>query len=71
MVTHRFPLKADDSRFPDPILPFHPCQDDDGNVDNEQAHALYLASKQRTKDNSQQDVPNSKPTTKMKRISRH
>lgn len=42
----------------------------DGNVDNDQAHALFLASKQRAK-NPFQDLADPKPTTQMKRITKH
>ena len=53
MMTHRFP--STDELHGD----FHSCKND-GNVDEEQARALFLASKQR-----------SKPPTKMKRINKH
>jgi hypothetical protein len=53
MMTHRFAPKVDQD------LDFHSCTDDK-NVDDEQAHALYLASKER-----------SKPITKMRKINKH
>lgn len=42
----------------------------DGNVDENQAHELYKASKQRIKSPAQ-DLANPKPLTQMKRISKH
>ena len=69
MVTHRFPPKVNKPRSFDYTGPFHP-EKTDGNVDSEQAHALYLAFKERTKDNSQ-DPSNSKLTPKMNKTSKH
>jgi len=63
MMTHRFVPKISENN-----LDFYPCKND-GNVDDDQAHALYLASKQRGKGGSQ-DLSNSRPTTKMKRINK-
>jgi len=63
MMTHRFVPKILEND-----LEFHPSKHD-GNVDDDEAHALYLASKQREKSGSQ-DLSNSRPTTKMKRINK-
>jgi hypothetical protein len=60
--------KVVDFMIPENNLDFYPSKND-GNVDDDQAHALYLASKQREKSGSQ-DSSNSRPTTKMKRINK-
>ncbi|CAF4035220.1 unnamed protein product [Adineta steineri] len=67
--SNRFLNKIDNCKSDDPDLQFHPCKDD-GYVDNEQAHALFIASKERKSEPLQQDLSAPKPTTKMKRISR-
>jgi len=57
-MIHRFSSNLMDYRSSNPNFDFHPCKND-GNVDDDQAHALYLASKQRISDNSQ-DLSNLK-----------
>jgi hypothetical protein len=69
MITHRFPPRFNNPRSFDHKSPFHPFKTD-GNVDNEQARALYLASKERSKDNLQ-DLSKSKSTSKIKKITKH
>lgn len=69
MITHRFIPQIDNTRSPDDDLDFHSCKND-GNVDDDEAHALFLASKQRKKANSQ-DYSELKPTTKMKTFNKH
>ncbi len=66
MMTNRFSFQTMYS----PSLDHHyPCTNDN-NVDSDQAHELYLASKQGTKTNSP-DLLNPKPIIQMKRINKH
>jgi hypothetical protein len=66
MVTHRFPSTLNVPGANNDDFDFYSCKNDK-NVDDEQAHALFLASKQRT---NVEDLPQLKPVKKMKRITK-
>jgi len=75
MVTHSFVPQVNDSKNndnddddddDDDECDYHSCR----NVDNDQARALYLASKQRTQTNTKFS-PDSKSITKMRKYSKH
>lgn len=69
MVTHRFNPIVDSSRSSNPNSEYHSCKND-RNVDDEQAHALYIAAKQRTKPDSPNNL-NSKVPLKLIRVNKH
>lgn len=58
-ITHRFNPMVDSFRSTNSSGEFHSCKND-RNVDDDQAHALYIAAKQRTKPGSP-DIVMSKP----------
>jgi hypothetical protein len=63
-----FTSRLDQPRSLDETSDFHSCKND-RNVDDDQAHKLYIAAKQHSGRNSQ-DLTNAKPITKMKRVSK-
>ncbi|CAF2754090.1 unnamed protein product [Rotaria sp. Silwood2] len=69
MMTHRLHPKVNNSTALANSFEMYQCRNE-GNVDDDQARALFLAQRQRFKDDSK-DSSNVKPTTPMKSLNKH
>lgn len=69
IVTHRCNPMIDSFRSTNSDSEFHSCKND-RNVDDEQAHALYIAAKQRTKPDSPDILAAKLPPTQPKRTNK-
>ncbi|CAF4600617.1 unnamed protein product [Rotaria sp. Silwood1] len=69
MMRHRFYTKANNSHTPNHCFEMYQCRNE-GNVDDDEARALFLADKQRLKDDSKNSA-NVKSTTPMKTMNKH